>query len=115
MWLEGYRASVVRALRRVPCRTHAAPLMCAYPRSSRRQTVASRRLSEEVNMAVKVITVPRTTMRVDPGDEARLLQEELNDNGPHMGRLVQLLPAVGEEDWLLAVFDVEDRSPETGS
>jgi hypothetical protein len=31
-----------------------------------------------------------------------------------MGRLVQLLPAVGEEDWLLAVFDVEDRSPETG-
>ena len=65
-------------------------------------------------MAVKVITVPRTTMRSDPGDEARLLQEELNDNGPHMGRLVQLLPAVGGEDWLLAVFDVEDRSPEAG-
>ena len=66
-------------------------------------------------MAVLVITVPRTTMRADPGDEARLLKEELNDNGPQMGRLVQLLPAVGEEDWLLAVFDVEDRSPETRS
>ena len=86
-----------------------------YPRPSRRQTVASGQLSEGVNMAVLVITVPRTTMRADPGDEARLLQEELNDNGPHMGRLVQLLPAVGEEDWLLAVFDVEDRSPETRS
>ena len=37
-----------------------------------------------------------------------MLQEELNDNGPHMGRLVQLLPAIGEEDWLLAVFEVEE-------
>jgi hypothetical protein len=59
-------------------------------------------------MGITVLAVPRLKTFTTAETEAAALQNILELAGMTDGRLVQLIPSVSQEHWLLAVFQSED-------
>jgi hypothetical protein len=62
-------------------------------------------------MSIQVRAMPRAVKAMDANDEAQALETKFNDalEGTFNlagveGRLVQVLPAIAQADWLLAIY-----------